>query len=209
MLVGLCGILGCGKSTIAAELTSAIGAQTYLEPEECNYPRFVTNGTDSFTTHMWFRSSRVHNMLQADAASRAGATAVVDSFYDKMLHHYLGREDFTWLMGAHDPYLPILAQLAALDARALPTLDLIVFLTVGKEAWLERLRARRRHQDTANDIASAFGMQDLMLEACEAVARADGATLVRIDTSDLPVGAVVARVARVLAPSSTFAGRPS
>lgn len=199
MLVGFSGILACGKSTVAARVARSLGAHTYLEPEERAYPDFVTNGTDAFSTHMWFRSSRVHNLLQADAASRAGATAVVDTLYDKMLHHYLGNDDFSWLMSPHDAYFPILRDLAALDEQTLPALDTIVFLTVDEHSWLQRLHARNRRQDTVNNIRSAFGMQERMLDACEHIAQVDHSTLIQIDTSGRPVEQVLALVTQSLA----------
>lgn len=194
MLVALAGLLGCGKSTVAARLGQRLGAPTFCEPEEASYPQFVTQGDDAFVAHMWFRSSRVHNLHQAAQVSADGGVAVVDSIYDLLLHQYLGAQEFAWLMERSDPYFDLLADLARRDAMQLTAPDVVAFLAVDQPVWQQRLATRRRALDEADGIASAYGMQTHLLRACTALAATRGSHMVVIDTSALDVDAVVETV---------------
>lgn len=195
MLVALSGILGCGKSSVARALAE-LGACCFIEPEEDAYPPFVKDGgsKDAFGTHMWFRSSRVHNLLKAHELSLSGQLAVVDSIYDKMLSYYLGEPGFEWIMSPADSYFSILRELSHLDAQQLPALDLVVFLKVDKPVWEKRIKSRARDRDASDNIREMFHMEELMEEASRRVAEKDSARLVIFDTNELNVDQVAQAV---------------
>ncbi|MGI4776169.1 MAG: hypothetical protein ACRYE9_04530 [Janthinobacterium lividum] len=100
LIVGM-GLPGSGKSTIMAELGKVYNtSHVFLEPEESTWPKFITekkvNG--SFTAPMWFRSTRVLLLIQADQLRNEGQIAIVDSYivdsyYDKLLYQYIDNKN--------------------------------------------------------------------------------------------------------------------
>lgn len=188
-LLALAGLLGSGKSSVVLDLARSDDTLScFVEPEQESYPDFVVDGTsDFFGVHSWFRASRVYDLYRAHRVSAEGGTALVDSYYDRMLASYVRRPEFGWLLGDRRTHLDALAAVSAADRRALPRADHIIFLEVSEDVWVQRLKSRMRGQDETIRLRDRHAMQAPMLDACEQIAADDGSTLTVIETSALTV----------------------
>lgn len=167
MLIAIVGIPGCGKSTIAKLLARELSARCFLEPEEAAWPETVTHRDQFgyFTCIHAFRSLRLPGLMRAHGVSSAGGIAIIDSYYDKLCAHWLGRADTEWLLKPEDPYFPNFQQTAWLDYRYLPDADVIVIFQVEKADWEKMVLGRGRKLDKDSNLLQMFAMQPYFAEA--------------------------------------------
>lgn len=169
-VIAALGIPCCGKSTVMRYFASKLGASYYREPEEWKWPDAVSyRGTVGCATAItWFRSIRVPNLYRAkEDASTRGEFAVVDSYYDKMLHLYLESASMDWLIAKDDSYYPTISEIAKLDYDSLPNVDLLICFKVTIDQWKTLRGIRNRALDRDSEFDKSFEMQDVMLKAAE------------------------------------------
>ena len=89
-LIAGVGLPASGKSTLLRALAEKNRWECYAEPEENEWASAVDGRHLSgiFTALTWFRSTRVPNLYAANLRRKAGEVVIVDSFYDKLMHHY-------------------------------------------------------------------------------------------------------------------------
>lgn len=156
------GLPGAGKSTTARALASLLRAQFFLEPEEEQWPEFVHRRelVGRFTALTWFRCSRVPGLIEASRISDHGGTAIVDSYYDKLLALYIDKPEFAWLIPKSDSYFPVAARMAEEDYARLPVTDVLILLKNAKDVWLQLMHTRARRFDLSASLHNFFAMQD-------------------------------------------------
>lgn len=172
MLITFTGLPGSGKSSTARALAQQLHAPVFLEPEEGEWPSLVHQReiSGAFTAMSWFRSARVPGLFAAQAASREGRIAVVDSYFDKLTTWILATPSFSWLLPDTDPYFPVARQMAQLDYDLLPNADVLVLLKLEQSIWLEFMHARGRHFDQSVELNRFFGMQQEFEQAAQKTA---------------------------------------
>jgi deoxyadenosine/deoxycytidine kinase len=183
MLICFMGMPSCGKSSTARSLAQLMGAQVFLEPEEKDWPAWIHQRKDVglFTALTWFRSVRVPQLFEAQRASDDGKIAVVDCYFDKLLHRYMHAEPFNWLLPPSDPYFPVAAQMAKADFRHLPNADCIVFIRCDRKTWNTLLTKRGRQFDASAGLSTKFAMQHYMELACQSAVEEMGGKLLFVD----------------------------
>lgn len=172
MMIAFVGMPSSGKSSTARALGNIIQAKSFLEPEEDEWPDLIMNRDlyGKFTALSWFRSARVPNLFDADRVRSSGAIAIVDSYYDVLVRHYLGTPPFAWLIPEDDPYFEVAKRMVELDYWTLPRPDAIVMLKLDERTWLKFMEARGREFDRSASLDRHFEMQHLIEEACHRTA---------------------------------------
>jgi hypothetical protein len=171
LFLAFVGIPGSGKSTLAREFASLVGGQAFIEPDEWGPAVSNRDRCGRFTALQWFRSGRVPNYYEAERIARGGGVAVLDSYYDKLCHAWLGSPGMEWLIDSGDSYFEVALQVAELDWRLLPSADVIVIVRVDEATWRQFLRSRGRALDEVFDISSTFDTETLYGRAAERLAR--------------------------------------
>jgi energy-coupling factor transporter ATP-binding protein EcfA2 len=166
VVVGM-GLPGSGKSALFAALRGILveksrDATVYREPEEEFWPEAVKNREQygCIGALTWFRSMRVPNLFKADKDRNEGKIALVDSYYDKLVHLYFDHPGFRWLMPGNDPYRAVYKGLIAKDYDTLPNADCVVTITVTEERWTEYVNGRARELDRKSNLLGTFSTQD-------------------------------------------------
>lgn len=180
LLITAMGLPCSGKSTICRELSQKLNVPVFLEVEEKQWEKAVFTRKDSgdFTMISWFRSMRVPELYQADNVRQRGGVAIVDSYYDKLLHLYLGHTCMEWLIKKEDPYFDVLKQLAQLDYNLLPDADVIIFFELTEATWKKFLQKRNRQLDNDEDLKKSFALQAVLLKAAQQYAKQKGKQLI-------------------------------
>jgi adenylate kinase family enzyme len=179
-LIVAMGLPGCGKSTVFKELGLLHGLRVFHEPEEEIWPAAVhkRETCGPFTAITWFRSHRVPFLFEADAIKRAGQFVLVDSYYDKLLSYYLGKDGMEWLIATGDPYFALTVEMAELDYKHLPDADVLVFFELDEETWHQFLQHRNRALDRHEGLLKSFRTQEYLRRAAEEYAAQSGAVLI-------------------------------
>jgi len=173
LIAGL-GLPGAGKSAVFAALASVLSQEGMTpalvrEPEEDQWPAAVRNRDVAgyITALTWFRSQRVPALFEAAAVRDAGGVALVDSYYDKLIHLYFDHPGFEWLMKRTDPYRAVYQQLIAIDHRNLPDADCVVDIVVSRDRWYELVRGRGRELDRTAGVLDTFDTQPAFTQAAQ------------------------------------------
>lgn len=183
MLIAFAGLPGSGKSTIARTLGSRRKVPVFCEPEEEHWPELIhkRDKYGHFTGLSWFRFTRVEQLHNAKEAAAITGCSIIDSYYDVLIHHYIGEPDFRWLIEPSDPYFPVAKAMAAVDYNRLPRADVIVLLNVEMETWIKMLTTRGRRLDKDENLQDAFGMQNAIRRACFATAKDHNTRIVEVN----------------------------
>jgi hypothetical protein len=161
LLIAGMGLPGCGKLSVFKQLGALLGARVFLEPEEKDWPAAILWRKEfgHFTGISWFRAVRVPLLIEADLLRQGGSTALVDSYYDKLLTYYIHTPGMEWVMPPDDPYFNVTQDLAQLDFEQLPDADVVVFFEVTEEAWQSFLTTRGRDADQHQGLRENFQTQ--------------------------------------------------
>lgn len=189
MLIAFAGLPSSGKSSTAKALGRLINAEVHLEPEESAWPELVKERTTvgAFTALTWFRTIRVPQLFKAADTRDRGGVSIIDSYYDVLVNCYMGEDSFDWLISRSDPYFSAAQKMAETDWAELPKTDLLIFLRLDEEVWLEFMARRDRDFDRAAELSKHFDMQIKMELACRKAAEDHGTRLVIVDqTSSTP-----------------------
>lgn len=167
------GIPGCGKSTLLRGVADALAIPCFNEPEEDKWPQIIAHREQYgfFNSVHAFRMLRLPGLLDAAHIARSGGTAIVDSYYDKLCGHWIGRPGTEWLLNPEDPYFPNFLETAKLDYRFLPDADVIVLIDVDRPSWTKMVEGRQRKLDADTNLLDTFHMQGYFLDAARAYAR--------------------------------------
>jgi hypothetical protein len=195
------GLPSVGKSSVFAELATLLGGESLLEPEEPTWPAAVSERERAghFTALMWFRSVRVPMYYTADALRHAGKIALLDSYYDKLCHEWIGEPGMEWLIHPEDAYFPAAAGVARLDRDHLPLADTLVVFTIDEPVWHELIRRRGRQLDADSELRKTFLTQRYFVAAAKRLAAQTGIRLVQFhqDRIDSPRAAAERLVAQL------------
>jgi len=168
MVAGV-GLPGVGKSTIFKALGNQKNWKHLCEPEESDWPLAVKmqEASGAFTALTWFRAMRVPNLFIADSLRQQGQIVLVDSYYDKLMTHYIKEPNMEWLMHPNDPYFQLTNQMALADNINLPTADIMVFFEATFISWKKLIMSRKRQLDLERVFPDAFLFQNVLLKAAE------------------------------------------
>jgi hypothetical protein len=97
----------------------------------------------------------------------AGQIVLIDSYYDKLCAHWIGRPGTEWLIKPNDPYFSNFQQTAWLDYKNLPEADVIVIFNVNEADWRRMVEGRGRRLDADSKLLDAFMMQGYFAEAAK------------------------------------------
>lgn len=107
---------------------------------------------------------------------------LVDSYFDKLLHAYIGCPGMEWLIDRNDPYFDLAVQMANEDSVHLPEADVLVFFRVpSKDIWNQFIRNRGRELDHDDEFRRSFEAQDLLLAASRQYCESTSIPLVLFD----------------------------
>lgn len=170
------GIPASGKSSIIRELEYLFNEEAiaFFEPEENDpqtpWPRAVSmrQKYGFFGSITWFRAMRVPQLYDAYDVKQSGKIALVDSYYDKILVNYLGKDGLDWFLPRNDPYFSIVKSMAEQDYISLPNADVIIFFRVSEQIWNYFYKKRNRNMDQEEIFRKqCFSLQFPMIEACK------------------------------------------
>lgn len=171
-LIAGMGLPGSGKSSVLGALADLLIRQKilttiYREPEEAEWPEAVSNRSvcGHITALTWFRSVRVPMLYQAKADKESGKLAIIDSYYDKLVHLYINKPEFCWLIPPDDAYRPAYEQLAEIDFQSLPDANCVVTFFVEQSRWERLVRGRGRALDRQSKILDSYGMLQPLKDA--------------------------------------------
>ena len=141
IFIGIAGMIGAGKSTLAAALGRHLGIDTYYEPVEDNEylaDFYRDTARYSFATQVYLLNRRFQQHQEIIWRGRSAVqdrTIYEDSIFAKMLAH-------TGLMEERDyrTYIERFRNMSNFMCKP----SVIVFLDVSPEASAERIRARSR-----------------------------------------------------------------
>lgn len=161
MLIAFTGLPSAGKSSTARALGKLLGATSFVEPEEEDWPQLVHNREQvgAFTALSWFRSARVPALFAAAEIRSHGGVAIVDSYYDKLVSLYLEQDCFSWLLPKADPYFKVALEMARVDYAQLPVADILIFLRLDESTWRRFSETRGRIFDESAQLLKNFEMQ--------------------------------------------------
>ncbi len=179
-LIAFMGLPASGKSSIVSELSAILSLEAFLEPEETSWPDAVLKRELSgyFTAITWFRSIRVPQLFMANKLRDEGKTVLIDSYYDKLIYHYLGKPRMEWLISPTDKYYEAIKLLSELDYEYLPNADCIVFLRLNFDDWMQLIHKRNRQLDNDELFRESFVTQDYFLDAINAYSNLTGAKII-------------------------------
>jgi thymidylate kinase len=182
-LIAFFGIPGVGKSTLARGFAKAIGASSFLEPEESQWGEAVRSRDvcGHATAIQWFRATRVPNLFEAQSLKTKGKLAVIDSYYDKLCYYYLGKPKMEWLISTDDPYFKNIKDLARLDLNHLPDADILVYVSVAEIEWKRMLKQRNRDLDKKTKIEETYAVHPAYLSAARKYARKHKVRLIEFE----------------------------
>ncbi|MEX1029944.1 MAG: hypothetical protein WDZ91_07850 [Paenibacillaceae bacterium] len=161
------GLPCCGKSTVMSELGKLIGIDVFLEPEEPEWGQAVMERDicGHFTGLMWFRSVRVPMLYQAQQLVKSGKSVITDTYYDKVLHHYIGKPGMEWLIDPKDKFFEVAKQIAELDWLSLPLPTCVITFEIDYDIWLTLLKKRNRQLDKNEAFLKSFHTQNYFIDA--------------------------------------------
>lgn len=205
--VAAMGIPSCGKSSIIRELAKHFGekAVSFFEPEEndtCHpWPLAVSQRQEYgyLGSITWFRSMRVPQLFQAQAEARNGKMAFVDSYYDKLFYHYIGKEGLDWFLPDDDPYFDEIKAIAHKDYQYLPNADIVLFVKLNRENWTHFLQNRNRNMDNESLFQEqCFSLQEPMLDACKQYAEQYQKKLLIVEQTGEDLQSITQRTLKLL-----------
>jgi deoxyadenosine/deoxycytidine kinase len=150
-LIGVCGPMGAGKSTLVTSLASALGFTPRLERAEAN-PFFSWFLEDADRWSFWSQLSFILGSVGEAAAAAADAGTVLERPPEEMF------EVFVRLLEQRGSLLPaefeLIEQVFTLSRCVVTPPDLLVVLHAGAPTLLARLRSRGDPGDDSYTLES-------------------------------------------------------
>ncbi len=169
-LIVAMGLPGSGKSSVIKKIGALTNTKCFLEIEESEYSEVVRSRDiyGSFTAMTWFRAMRMPNLYEAHHLAKNGETVFLDTYYDKLLSKYIGKDGMEWLISTDDAYYEIILAITQLDYSTLPDADCIISFELTYETWL-RFLSRRNRKLLDNDtlFLNSFKTQEYFIEAAK------------------------------------------
>jgi len=186
-LIVAMGLPGSGKSSVIKEIGTLSNTRSFLEVEESEYTKVVRRRDiyGSFTAMTWFRAMRMPNLYEAHSLASNGESVFLDTYYDKLISKYLGRDGMEWLITKDDEYYEIIKNITELDYTNLPDADCIISFELTYETWQKFLRSRNRQLlDNDQLFLKSYKTQAYFIEAAkeycnEQNAKGNPCTLIR------------------------------
>ncbi|MCI5052144.1 MAG: deoxynucleoside kinase [Simkaniaceae bacterium] len=173
-LIALAGLTGSGKSTMTRQLAELVDGKAFFEPEEEGWPEVARNWEryGLFSRWMSFREMWLKSHYSASAWRNEGGVAILDTLFNKLLHHELDVPGTEWLFDPSDEYYSVFREICRLDQKSLPDPDVLVFLEVNKETWLSLLETRHREFDMTKGLIESYAptlkaLRDSAIRLCE------------------------------------------
>ncbi len=194
------GLPGSGKSSVMRELAGLLDASCFCEPEEREWKdaAVLRHLSGYYTMISWFRSVRVPQLYRASELRASGEIAITDSYYDKLLAHYIGKPGMEWLISPSDPYFDVAVAMAKKDWEQLPTADVIIFFEISHDLWRDFLTKRNRFLDCDQKFLESYSTQELFLSACKKLAEEQRITLITIQQEWSSPRSVAEKVRNIL-----------
>ncbi len=166
-LIAAFGMPGTGKSTVTKELGKLLASKTFHEPEEKHWGKAVSERDicGYFTAIMWFRSTRIPLLYNAKKLADSGEVIFLDSYYDKLFSLYIEKEGMKWLLNKEDPYFKVMINIAKIDYKILPDVDILIFFKLDLDTWIKFLKKRNRNLDNEASFRESFITQKYFLDA--------------------------------------------
>jgi len=192
-LISAMGIPASGKSSVIRELAILMGTDTvsYYEPDENDskfpWPKAVSSRQiyGYFGSITWFRSMRVPLLYDAAKAASLGKPALIDSYYDKLLYNYIGKDGLDWFLPRYDAYYTIVEAMAKKDYECLPEADIVICFVVSKPLWRKFLSMRGREMDKELEFEKqCFSLQEQLIKACDKYAKDFGKAVIFFEQDD-------------------------
>jgi len=179
LIVGM-GLPCSGKSSIFKNVAKALNARVFLEPEEASWPDAVNKRDEVgyISALTWFRAIRIPMLYDADRLRDEGSSSFVDSYYDKLIHLYIDKPGFEWLVPPNDPYMAAYKKIAMLDYRFLPNADCVILFRVKKEKWRHLISKRGRELDRKAGLLNTFHTQKAFILASKQYCHENKATYI-------------------------------
>jgi deoxyadenosine/deoxycytidine kinase len=149
-LIGVCGPIGAGKSTIVTEIASVLGLCARLERVEAN-PFFERFASDRATWAFWSQLAFLTGAIDDAAIARRQGGGVLERPAEEMLGVFVRDLHDVGLLDGDE--LRTLAQVVEIGERLAGAPDLLVVLHGDPQELLERLRNRRDPGDDSYDLA--------------------------------------------------------
>lgn len=169
-LIVAMGLPGSGKSSVIKKIGELTNTKCFLEIEESEYTEVVRRRDiyGSFTAMTWFRAMRMPNLYEAAELAKNGSNVFLDTYYDKLLSKYIGKDGMEWLISTDDEYYNIIRNITELDYTNLPDADCIISFELTYETWIRFLRMRNRQLlDNDQLFLDSFKTQEYFMEAAQ------------------------------------------
>jgi len=169
-LIVAMGLPGSGKSSVIRKIGELTNTKCFLEVEESEYTEVVKRRDiyGSFTAMTWFRAMRMPNLYEAYDLAQQGQTVFLDTYYDKLLSKYIGKDGMEWLITTDDDYYEIIKNITEIDYSNLPDADCIISFELTYDIWLQFLSHRNRELlDNDQLFLNSFRTQEYFIDAAQ------------------------------------------
>lgn len=172
--IAFLGLPGSGKSTVSKELANLMKTKfVYNEPEENEWDELVSNRDfyGHFNGLMWFRNTRIKELINAKKQFDLGNNVIMDSYYDKAVYEYIGKPGMEWLLDPDDVYFNVAKAIAKSDWNQLPNVTDLILLELDKSDWDFFVNNRNRNLDKDSNLLDTFTTQKYFLDAAKKLAK--------------------------------------
>lgn len=148
-IIAFTGIPGCGKTTIAHELSKLTNSPclSLSEDVERSFIFKEVGYLSEFKIRLALRNLMFKNFQEAKKLSGQGNMVIVDSYYDKVMQSLLGEKGSDFIMQKKNPYFNAVYRLAKYDNFLFPDADIVVGIKINLLNWQILLDKRARNLD--------------------------------------------------------------
>ncbi|MDC3335711.1 deoxynucleoside kinase [Opitutales bacterium] len=142
MFIGIAGIIGAGKSTLARSLAAHLGCDTYNEPVDDNpylddFYADMNRWGAMMQIHLLFRRFEQHQQIvwKKEKGAVQDRTIYEDTIFARMLHEagFIDKRDYETYLGHFN-----------IMKRFLVYPDILIYLRVSPETSMQRIQERGR-----------------------------------------------------------------